>query len=202
MKFHTLAIVLATMLLAGCGPLSLSEIVPDTENEILYHDVVEQRVLADEISYFGVMLGASEEDVVNLHGQPDSEQEFAFGRTKNIEYSFGQTNDTTVLYHFDRGVLNAVLITSYAQDVLEYDSLLGDRREDMYSVLRVPTVSDDLASRERMFVYDEFGYELFTKQGIIQRIYFTTPNRGIEPAGRDADTTNNTAPIITINQTQ
>jgi uncharacterized protein YbdZ (MbtH family) len=195
MKAQTFTILILAVLIAGCGPVSLTEIVSESETEILYTDVINAEIPANEISYFGVMFGASEDDVRALHGQPDSEQEFAFGRTKNIEYSFGKTNATTVLYHFDRGSLQSVLITNAAQSIIKYDSLLGDTRQMMYSTLGVSTRSQDL-DRERMFIYDELGYEIFTKRNIVDRIYFTTPNRGIAPAGQDKVNETNSAPII------
>ena len=186
MRSASVLVVFAlAFVLVGCSSApTVYDRVSEQSNEILYVDVVGERMLSSDISFFGARLGDSLVSVRELHGEALFENEFSFGRTTNLEYGFDGVNDTVVLYHFQRGVLTSVLVTNLAEEFLLYDSLLGQPRSEMYAVLGLPTVSEDV-HLERIFYYDSLGYEVYQREGVIDRVYFTTPNRGILPADRD-----------------
>lgn len=189
MKYLFLSCLL--VLLAGCAsvPLSeqsLNERVPAGEHEFLFVDVVEERVPADEIAFFGVRLGDSVDDVVSLHGEADVVERYELGRVENLEYNLSLSNDTAVLYHTRRGVVESVLVTRAAEELLSFDTLLGERRTQMLGLLGVPTRSDDLPF-QRVSIYDELGYDVYFVRGVVDRMYFTSPNRGVESVGRDGE---------------
>lgn len=174
------------VLVVACTPSGdlLEERVEVSENEFLFSDVVSERVPADEISFFGVRLGDTEEFVRELHGVPDVEESYQFGRVVNLEYDFSLNNQTAVLYHTERGVVTAVLVPYEAQQLLGFSTLLNESRAEMYSVLGLPTLTRDV-DLERVAHYDSLGYDVYTSGRMVDRIYFTTPNRGITPAGVD-----------------
>lgn len=189
MRVFTALALCALAFLVACASSAqtLEDRVPDGHNELLYDDVVELQVPASNASFFGVSLGDSEQRVRDLHGEPSVVEDYAFGRVKNLEYSFGLAgNQTAVLFHTEQGVVTAVLVMQDAEQLLEHDTLLGESREAMYGDLGVPTLSKDLY-RERVFFYDELGYEVYTAGRAVDRIYFTQPNRGLEPVGRSSE---------------
>ena len=169
MRIHVLLAVLALAAFAACGPQSLEQRVDDTRNEFLYDDVVQDGVVSLNISFFGVSIGDSEQSVLDLHGEPTRVEDYQFGRVRNLEYAFGPDNSTDVLYHADQGVVAAVLVQESAEPLLSEDTLLGERRTSIYEQLGLPTLSKDLY-RERVFFYDELGYEVYVKDGVVDRI--------------------------------
>ena len=183
---HVWIVVLAAFVLA-CAPgdvstpeQSLYDVVENVSAEILYHDVFSDQIPSDEIVFFGVSFGDEEEHIVSLHGEPDATSEYQFGAIRNLEYGFGQENTTVVLYHLDRGVVSAVLVTNDANEYLVGETVMTGGRERVYGLLGIPTVTQDL-HLERAFVYTELGYAFFiTNQGI-DRVYFS------EPIPRDHD---------------
>ena len=191
-QVRSVVLVLLAVVLAGCaqqavGMASLDERVPYSAQEILYEDVVAERVASTNISFFGVRIDDSAESIVMLHGEPDVQESYEFGRVINYEYDFLLDNATAVLYHTNRGVVQAVLVPVDAQQLLGYESaVLGVSRAQMYATLGLPTLTRDL-SLERVAHYDSLGYDVYLVAGEVERIYFTTPNRGILPAGRDSD---------------
>ena len=186
-------VLCSLLVLAGCAsePLVLSEQplherVPAGEAEFLFVDVVEQQVPANEISFFGVRLGDSVDDVVSLHGEADVSERYELGRVVNLEYNLSLPNATAVLYHTRRGVVQSVLVTSDSEELLSYDSVLGSSRAEVLGLLGIPTRTNDL-HLQRVSVYDLLGYDVYFVQGFVDRMYFTSPNRGVESAGRDAE---------------
>lgn len=95
---NVVLILVFAVLVVGCSSSSVHERVVVADNEILYADIVGEALVSSEASFFGVMLGDSLVSVRELHGEALFENEYSFGRTTNLEYSFG-ANDTVVLYH-------------------------------------------------------------------------------------------------------
>lgn len=160
--------------LAGCvAPLGSSV---DFETS----DIVSSRILTTNASFFGVSLNMSLSEVTEVLGMPETSTQHAFGSITNYEY-VDENNETFLLVHFVDGFVQGILVTQYAQTT--YPNLIGGSRSDMYMILGLPTRFDDLSTRETVYVYDEFGYEIFVRRGEVSRMYFTTPNRGILPKG-------------------
>ncbi len=182
MKYAYLAFAL--LVIVACAPAlepvsELSDRVPDVAGEILYYDVFSDRIPSDNISFFGVRLGDSEERVVELHGEADSVSEYQFGAVRNLEYGFGQENVTVVLYHVERGVVRAVLVTNDANDLLVGETVMMGGRDRLYGLLGIPSVAQDL-HMERAFVYNSLGYAVFINAAGIDRVYFSEPIRSDE----------------------
>jgi hypothetical protein len=184
MKTITVFGIVLMSLLVACSPASLEDRVLDVDNEILYYDVISEQLPANQISYFGVSFGDTEEALLELHGQPLVESEYTFGRIRNLEYSFTDDNTTDVLFHFEQGLLSSVLVTAGAQELFLYDSFIGANSSRLVDALGVWTVSDTITPYRIRF-YDDFGYEFYQRRGEVEQIYFTTPNRGLQPAGVD-----------------
>lgn len=174
-------ILLAVFALAvACSPVeqesesTLYDRVPDVSGEILYHDVFLDRTPADEIVFFGVQIGDSEEDIRSLHGEPDVESEYQFGVIRNLEYGFGAENASAVLYHTDRGVVRAVLLMTDANEFLVNETILTGGRDRMFGLLGTPDVTQDL-HLERAYHFESLGYTVFIVRRQIDRVYFSTP---------------------------
>lgn len=185
---YTAVLLLLALLLAACAstPSSLDERVVDSDSEIMYDQVL--GTPSTGISFFGISIGDSESDLLSLHGPADKNRSYRFGRTVNYEYGFG-LNHTAVLYHTERGVVTSVLVTREASPLLS-NSTLELSLEDVYSSLGIPDLQVDRSS-ERVFYYDSLGYEVFIKKRNVDRIFFTTPNRGISGPGTPTNSSYN-----------
>ncbi len=171
-------IVGVLLVLAACSaPVAEQAFFADVENvsgEILFSDVLLDRIPSDEIVFFGVRLGDYEERVRELHGEPDEVSEFSFGAIRNLEYGFGQENVTAVLYHVQRGVVSAVLVTDDANEWLVGETVMSGNRSRVFGLLGTPSSAQDL-HLERAFIYDSLGYTVFVNAQGVDRIYFSRP---------------------------
>lgn len=185
---YALVILCLAVVLSGCSPEERPfSAVPEAHGELLYGDAIAERIPGDEVRVFGIGLGSTEEQVRSLHGAPDADEEYRFGSVRNLEYSFGQ-NDTVVLYHVERGVVTGILLTNRAAPLLANDTSLRLTRTGMYASLGVPTLTRGRTG-ERIYYYDSLGYEIFMRRSVLDRIYFTSPDRGLAPSGATGNKT-------------
>lgn len=181
-----IALFAAVMVACQIPEPALDERVVNIDSEILYNDVIREQVPSDQITFFGINFGDSHSSVLELHGEPLYERQYTFGRIVNSEYDFTGNNESDVLFHFELGELTSVLITQDASELFMYESLLGQNSTEMVNALGTWTVSESIAPYRVRF-YDPLGYEFYQRRGVIQQIYFTTPNRGLSGPGVDVN---------------
>ncbi len=183
-----LGMLFLLILLSACTQqlLSLEERVPDVPGEVLYHDIIADNIPSDQVKVFGIGLGDTEDDVISLHGKPDHVLSLSFGNILNMEYNLNLSNDTAVLYHVEAGVVRGILLTKNAQSVLHGYTKMNSTLYDLFPVIGMPTLTKDL-HLQRRHNYDSLGYEFYTRRKYLDRLYFRYPNQGIEPYGKEVN---------------
>ena len=159
----------------------------ESEFEIAEDDVF-AKTMGDftslEISFFGVMLGDSYEDVLERLGIPDVMFIPADESYKNMEYRNkigigGKFSGLT--FHLENETVTRITVKPAFEKYLHGSTSIGTDKEEIYTVLDVPDYQSFL-NYLRVFHYVEKGVELYFKNRYVERMSFIPPNefKGVE----------------------
>ena len=139
---------------------------------------------SNEISFFGLMLGDSYEDVLERLGIPDVMFIPADESYKNLEYRKrigigGLLSGLT--FHIEDDTVTRITVKPAFEKYLHGNTSIGTSKEMIYVLLDIPDYQSFL-SYLRVFHYVEKGVEVYFKNKYIDRISFFFPRefKGVE----------------------
>lgn len=137
-----------------------------------------------EISFFGLMLGDSYEDVLARLGIPDVMFQPADESYRNMDYKRkigigGQVSGLT--FHLENDVVTRITVKPPFKKYLHGNTSIGTDKEIIYILLDVPDYQDFL-STFRIFFYVEKGVEVYFSNRYVDRLSFVMPEefKGVE----------------------
>ncbi|KYK26744.1 hypothetical protein AYK26_04695 [Euryarchaeota archaeon SM23-78] len=139
---------------------------------------------SSEISFFGLMLGDSYEDVLERLGIPDVMFILADKSYKNLEYrnKIGINGTLSGLtFHLENDTVTRITVKPPFKKYMHGNTSVGTDKEIIYALLDVPDYQSFLSSL-RVFYYVEKGVEVYFKNRYVDRISFLFPQefKGVE----------------------
>ena len=129
---------------------------------------------SDEVSFFGVMLGDSFEQVIDTLGMPDVTFIPADESYRNLEYrkkiGIGELESGLTFHIVNDTVTRATVKPNFAK-YLHGNTSIGIDKEIIYTVLDVPDYQN-LINIYRIFHYVEKGTEVYFRNRYVDRISF------------------------------
>jgi hypothetical protein len=137
-----------------------------------------------EISFLGVMLGDSYEDVLGRLGIPDVLFIPADESYKNMEYrkKIGIGDKISgISFHLENDTVTRITVKSPFKKYMHGNTSIGTDKEIIYYLLDVPDYQD-FVSVLRVFHYVEKGVDVYFKNRYVDRISFSLPKdfKGVE----------------------
>jgi hypothetical protein len=139
---------------------------------------------SDEVSFFGVMLGDSFEQVIEFLGMPDVMFIPADESYRNLEYrkkiGIGGL-ESGLTFHLVNDTVTRVTVKPNFNKYLHGNTSIGTEKDMIYAVLDVPDYQN-LVYVYRIFHYVEKGTEVYFKNRYVNRISFIPPKefKGVE----------------------
>ncbi len=161
--FTTICLLLV---LSGCKDTVLRHEFT-TENIFLI-----QNISAENITLYGIGLGASIPDVIAVFGQPDAKKEYIFEGQTNLEY--GQKINLTengLIFHFDNGTMTRLTIKEPFTEHYLTKTQLNITKKEVYGWLGIPEKQTNVLDY-RVFTYTTRGVDVFLKGRNVNRVSF------------------------------
>jgi len=161
---------------------------PEAKYEITQDDIFmdsKGNFTSLEISFFGVMLGDSFNEVEEILGPADTTRIPADESYKNMHYkkTLGISGDKEpgLNIHLVNDIVTRITVTPSAGDYLQGNTSIGTEKELIYTILDVPEYQDFVATF-RVFHYVEKGLEVYLDANKLDRISFIFPQEfnGVE----------------------
>lgn len=176
-------VLFVSMLLIGCDSQdiksSLAEpkpAVPD-RYELTATDIFSiPGIHGDQVEVFGVGLGDSQERVLAKLGAPDTRMEFPDIETENFEYA-GKLNLTNpgLLLQLKNGVVIRITVKQPFNLYLKGKTIIEHSKYDIYfDLLGIPDSQED-DELLRIFSYEDEGFQIFVKKGIMNGFSMIQP---------------------------
>lgn len=169
--------ILVLSLFASCDQSMLrSTAQPDQPK----YDITETDIFAipdihgEQVTVFGIGLGDSKERVLVRLGDPDSVMEFPDIDTVNFEYAarLNMTNPG-LLIQLRNGTVAKMTVKQPFNQYLHGKTIIEHTKEDIYfKLLGVPDSQEDHALL-RIFYYEDEGFEVFVKKGLMNGFSIT-----------------------------
>jgi len=154
---------------------------PEAKYEIAKDDVFtisKGNFNSTELSFLGVMLGDSYDDVILRLGEPDAEPNTGDQGYKNLDYNKRIGINGTVAamtLHFENDTLTRVTIKPLFNKYLHGNTTLGQSKEYVYAVFDVPDYQSFL-SYLKVFHYVEKGVEFYFRAKNVDVVSFIMPS--------------------------
>ncbi|MBW2990530.1 hypothetical protein KY348_02375 [Candidatus Woesearchaeota archaeon] len=162
----------------------------ESKYEIAEDDVFSVKdFTSTEISFFGLMLGDSYEDVLERLGIPDvmfipKDESF-----RNMEYrnkiGIGSVY-SGIIFHLENDTVTRITVKSAFNKYLHGNTSIGTDKEVIYALLDIPDYQSFIVNL-RVFHYVEKGVEVYFKNRYIDRISFIFPKefKGVEYVSKE-----------------
>lgn len=130
-----------------------------------------------QVSFFGVMLGDSYEQVIARLGNPNTEFTAEDKSYINMDYTqrIGLADQEAGLtFHIENNTVTSIIVRLPFNKYLHGNTTLGQPKEEIYALLDVPDYQS-FALNFRIFHYVEKGLELYLKADKADRMLFMFP---------------------------
>lgn len=139
-----------------------------------------------ELSFFGVMLGDSFDEVEEYLGPADTSSIAADESYRNMYYKSslkipGTANEPGLTLHLENEIVTRITVTPPANNFLHGNTTIGREKELIYTILDIPDYQS-FVSNFRVFYYVEKGVEVYLARNKVNRISFVFPQefKGVE----------------------
>lgn len=173
MREYVIGVVIVAFFMVGCR---LSEKQPlydlATEDILFIPNMTSQNV-----SLYGIGLGATIPEVLVIFGQPDKRNELILEGMTNIEYGekINLTNNG-LIFHFENGTLTRMTVKQAFTEHYQTKTQLNFTKREVYEQLGIPDKQSTVLTY-RVFTYDAKGIEIFLKGRNVNRISFFVPKK-------------------------
>lgn len=139
---------------------------------------------SEEISFFGLMLGDSYEQVLERLGVPDVMSIPPDESYKNMEYrnkiGIGG-KESGLTFHLEEDIVTRITVKPPFKKYMYGNTSIGTDKELIYTVLDLPDYQDFM-NVYRIFFYVEKGVEVYLRNRYVDRISFIPPRefKGVE----------------------
>jgi hypothetical protein len=154
----------------------------DSKYEIARDDIFtlsKGNFTSTEISFLGVMLGDSYDEVINRLGIPNMEFTPYDNSYKNLDYGkrLGINNTAPALsIHLENDSVTRITVKLPLKKYLQGNTSLGQPKEIIYALLDVPDYQSSL-SNYRIFHYVEKGLEIYFPDKNVEIMSFILPEK-------------------------
>ena len=167
---------------------------PEAKYEIARDDVFSMGnldLISTDISFLGIMLGDSKQDLLDKIGTPNSIYEPADGSYQN--YGYGNAigiagTSSGILFHMVDDKIERITVFKEFNKYLHGNTTMGQEKQMIYALLDVPDYQDFI-SNFRVFYYVEKGIEVYLRTNNADRISFIQPTefKGVEYVSTPTD---------------
>jgi hypothetical protein len=159
----------------------------DSKYEIARDDVFSlsrENLTSTEISFLGVMLGDSYDEVVQRLGIPNREFTPYDDSYKNLDYAMKIGINSTapaITFHLENDSVTRISILPYFAKYLNGNTSIATPKATIYALLDTPDYQSFLSSF-KVFHYVEKGVDVYLKGEYVNRVSFYFPRefKGVE----------------------